>query len=161
MVIVTVSIVVMRYGLEVGAIGLQESVMYMHGLLFLLGIPYGIQKQTHVRVDLLYSRLSPRGKRNIDLAGHVLFLLPVAVFILVTSVPYAMASWRVLEGSPEVGGIPAIFLLKTMIPVMAVLLLLQGANEIMKLLFVPSGSSTPNSTPSSTSNTAHIKDRID
>lgn len=133
MVCVTLIVVVLRYGFSVGAIGLQESVMYMHGLLFLLGIPYGLRRNTHVRVDLVYARLDPTWQRRIDLAGHCLFALPLAIFIVVICLPYTSASWRVLEGSPEVGGLPAIFLLKTLLPVMGVLLGLQTLAEIVRL----------------------------
>ncbi len=134
MVLITLAVVLLRYLFNTGAIPLQESVVYLHGILFLLGIPYGISQNTHVRVDLIYSRLNERQKRYIDIGGHVLFLIPVAVFILITSLPYVAASWRVLEGSAEVGGIPGVFLLKTLIPVMAVLLLLQGLSEIVRKL---------------------------
>lgn len=134
MVLITVLVVVLRYVFETGAIALQEAVMYMHGLLFLLGIPYGLKQNTHVRVDMIYSRLKPSRQRWVDLGGHVLLLLPVSAFIFVTSLPYVTASWRVLEGSAEVGGIPAVFLLKTLIPVMAALLFLQGLSEIIKRL---------------------------
>ena len=134
MVVATFGVVVLRYAFNIGAIPLQESVMYMHGLLFMLGIPYSLLTDSHVRVDLIYSRLKPIHKNRIDLAGHLLFLLPISVFIFFTSLPYVSASWRVFEGSAEVGGIPGIFLLKTLIPVMAVLLFLQGLSQIIKLL---------------------------
>ena len=134
MVIITFAVVVLRYVFNIGAIGMQESVMYMHGLLFLLGIPYSLLMDSHVRVDLLYSRLSTKQQGRIDIAGHILFLLPVSAFMFVTSLPYVSASWRVLEGSAEVGGIPGVFLLKTLIPVMAALLFLQGVSQIFKLL---------------------------
>ena len=134
MVLVTMLVVVLRYGFNVGAIALQESVMYMHGILFLLGIPYALKHGAHVRVDILYTRLQPPRQALIDLIGHCRFLLPVATFIFVTSLPYVAASWRVLEGSAEVGGVPGIFLLKTLIPVMAALLALQGLAEICKAL---------------------------
>ncbi len=137
MVLVTLAVVLLRYAFDIGAIPLQESVVYMHGLVFLLGIPYGLQRDTHVRVDILYSKLKPARRRQIDIGGHVLFLLPVAAFIFVTSLPYVAGSWRVLEGSPEVGGLPAVFLLKTLIPVMAALLFLQGVASILKLTLAP------------------------
>lgn len=134
MALVTLSVVVLRYAFAIGIIPMQESIIYMHGILFMLGIPYGLLQNSHVRVDLIYSRLNPRAQDRVDIAGHILFLLPIAVYIFVTSLPYVAASWRVLEGSAEVGGIPGIFLLKTLIPVMAVLLFLQGLSEIAKRL---------------------------
>ena len=132
MVLLTVCIVVLRYGFAISAIAVQESVMYLHGLLFLLGIPYGLKAGSHVRVDILYTKFTPRTQTLVDLTGHIIFLLPVALFILITSIPYAWSSWQILEGSSEVGGLPAVFLLKSLIPIAALLLTLQGASEIAK-----------------------------
>ena len=137
MVIVTLAVVVLRYVFAIGVIPMQESIIYMHGVLFMLGIPYALLRNAHVRVDLVYSRLSARQQERVDIAGHILFLLPIAVYVFITSLPYVAASWRVLESSAEVGGIPGIFLLKTLIPVMAVLLGLQGLSEIARRLLKP------------------------
>lgn len=132
MVAATLLVVTLRYGFDVGAILLQESVIYMHGLVFMLGIAYTLKQNGHVRVDLIYSRLTLRQQHWVNLTGHVLCLLPVGLFIFASSLDYVAASWRVLEGSPEVGGMPAVFLLKTLIPVMALTLLLQGAAEALR-----------------------------
>ncbi|MFW6092351.1 MAG: TRAP transporter small permease subunit [Pseudomonadota bacterium] len=136
MVAVTVVVVVLRYALDEGAVVLQESVMYMHGLAFLLGIPFALKEDAHVRVDLVYARLGTRGRAWVDLVGHVLFLVPVSVAIAVYSYGYAANAWRIMEGSPEVGGIPGIFLLKTLLPLMAVLLLLQGVAGIARCIAI-------------------------
>ena len=127
MVAATGVVVVLRYAFDVGAIFLQESVVYLHGAAFLLGLSYALQHDDHVRVDVLYARLGDRAKTLIDVLGHVLFLLPLCVTVAVVSTPYAVRSWAVLEGSPEVGGVPAVFLLKTLLPVAAVLLFVQAA----------------------------------
>lgn len=127
-------VVVLRYAFDQGAIVLQEAALYLHGLIFMLGIPYALKENAHVRVDLIYSRLSRKARARIDLVGHGLFLIPVASFIFFTSLPYVAASWRILEKSSEVGGLPAVFALKTLIPLMAALLFLQGASEIIKQL---------------------------
>ena len=83
-------------------------------------------------MDILYSGRSPRWRTLVDLFGHLFLLLPVAGLVLATSLPYAASAWRILEGSSEVGGLPGVFLLKTLIPLMAVLLLVQGLSEIGK-----------------------------
>lgn len=134
MVLLTVLIVVLRYAFGIGTIALQESVIYLHGAVFLLGIPYALRHDAHVRVDLLYTGYAERRRAWLNLIGHVVFLLPVAGFLLWSSLPYAAASWRVLETSSEVGGIPAIYLLKSLIPLAAILLILQGLSEIAKLI---------------------------
>ena len=127
MVAVTCLVVVLRYAFDTGAILLQESVVYMHGAAFLCGLAYALQHDAHVRVDLLYSRMAPHRKAAVNLAGHLLLLMPLCVTLVIVSWPYAVDSWAVLEGSAEVAGIPGVFLLKTLIPVSAVLLLLQTA----------------------------------
>ena len=126
MALLTLAIVILRYGFNAGSILAQESVMYMHALVFMLGIPYALQTDEHVRVDVVYGRLSPVARARINLAGHCLLLMPVAATLLWLSLPYVGASWRILEGSPEVGGIPAVFVLKSLIPLASTLLLLQG-----------------------------------
>lgn len=141
---VTVVVVVLRYAFDTGAIVLQEGVVYMHAMVFMLGIGYTLKVGGHVRVDLFYSRLSPVGQRRVDVAGHLLLLLPTTLFIAINSIDFVAASWRIREASPEVGGIPGVFLLKTLIPTMAVLLLLQGCAETLRALLArPSTTSTP------------------
>jgi TRAP-type mannitol/chloroaromatic compound transport system permease small subunit len=108
--------------------------MYLHGAFFMLAIALGVGENTHVRVDIFYSRLTPDQQGWIDLAGHILFLLPVAGFMVWVSLPYVGNSWRILEGSAEVGGIPAVFLLKTLIPLTGVLLIFQGIAGIASIL---------------------------
>lgn len=108
--------------------------MYMHAVVFMLGIPYALKHDVHVRVDVFAERLGKRGRAWVDVMGHLLFLVPVCVTILVFSLPYVASSWQVLEGSSEVGGIPGVFLLKTLIPLSAVLLLLQGLAEVVRLV---------------------------
>jgi TRAP-type mannitol/chloroaromatic compound transport system permease small subunit len=134
MVLVTLLVVLLRYLFGQGAILLQESVIYMHGLVFMLGIPYALHHNNHVRVDVFAARLGERGRNWVELIGHLLFLVPVSITLFLYSLPYVSASWRVFEGSAEVGGIPGIFLLKTLIPLMAVMLLLQGIAEIIRLI---------------------------
>lgn len=134
MALLMASVVLVRHALGQGSIALQEAVMYTHGILLMLGISYTLKQDAHVRVDLLYSRFNAKQKRWVNLGGHLLLLLPLCITILVMSLPYVSASWRVLEGSPEVGGIPGIYLLKTLIPITAVLVALQALAEILRLL---------------------------
>lgn len=126
MVLMTVLIVILRYAFGTGAIALQEAVVYAHAMVVALGLAYTLQVDEHVRVDLFYSRLSVRSRTIIDLLGHLLLLLPVAATLFYLSLDYVAASWRIRETSPEVGGLPAVFLLKTLIPVGTALLFLQG-----------------------------------
>lgn len=126
MVAATVAVVVLRYAAGVGLIWLQESVNWMHALVFMLGAAYTLKADEHVRVDVFYRRMSERGRAIVDLAGTLLFLLPLCAFLIVESWPWVAASWRVAERSREAGGLPMLYLLKSLIPLMAALLALQG-----------------------------------
>jgi TRAP-type mannitol/chloroaromatic compound transport system permease small subunit len=126
MVLVTFLVVVLRYAFDAGSIALQESVTYMHAMLFMLGAAFTLQQNGHVRVDILYQRFSRRGRAWVDLLGTLFLLVPVTVFLLLSSWDYVAESWAVLEGSREAGGIPGVWLLKTLILLMPFLLLVQG-----------------------------------
>lgn len=126
MVVVTTLVVVLRYVFGIGSVALQETVAYMHAALFMVGASYALLHDAHVRVDVLYRGWSPRARAWVDLFGTLFLLLPFCIFALVVSARYVGASWRLLEGSPEAGGLPGVFLLKTLIPVMAVLLVAAG-----------------------------------
>jgi TRAP-type mannitol/chloroaromatic compound transport system permease small subunit len=132
MVVVTCAVVTARYLFNFGSIGLQESVMYMHGAVFMLGIAFTLKEQGHVRVDVLREKFPPRVKIGIDIAGHLLFLIPFSIFILWISLEYVSFSWSLRESSAQPGGLPGVYLIKGLIPAMAVLLLLQGISEIFK-----------------------------
>lgn len=127
MITVTCVVVVLRYGFDTSAIMLQESVIYMHGMVFMLGLAYTAQHDGHVRVDVLYGRMSARARAAVNLAGHLVLTAPLCVTIFFTSLDYVASSWAVLESSQEVGGIPAVFALKTLIPLAAAMLVAQAA----------------------------------
>lgn len=126
MVVVTFVIVVLRYGFDLGWIAMQESVLWMHGMVLMLGSAYTLRHEAHVRVDVFYRQFSGRTQAMVDFAGTLLLLLPVCVFILWSSWGYVSDSWALAEQSREAGGLPALYLLKTVIPMAAGLLALEG-----------------------------------
>ena len=128
LVIVTATVVVQRYVFGIASTPLQESVIYMHALLFLLSSATTLLADGHVRVDIVYAKLSRRAKAWTDLLGVYLALIPMCWLILSVSGPYVTASWRILERSRESNGLAFVFLLKTAIPVFAVMMILQGAS---------------------------------
>ena len=128
----TALIVVLRYGFNIGSITSQEAVIYMHGALFMLGAAYTLKNEGHVRVDILYQRFSNRTRAWVNSLGGIIFLIPLCLFIFGISWNYVAESWAIRETSPEPGGIPAVFLLKTLLPVMALNLLLQGTAETLR-----------------------------
>jgi TRAP-type mannitol/chloroaromatic compound transport system permease small subunit len=125
-------VVLLRYGIGIGSIAIQESATYMHGMLFMLGAAYTLKQDGHVRVDIFYRRFSRRGKAWVDSVGCILFLLPFCVFVAGISWPFVAEAWRILEGSPDPGGIHGVFLLKSLIPLMALSLFLQGLAELAR-----------------------------
>ncbi|MEZ5530566.1 MAG: TRAP transporter small permease subunit [Porticoccaceae bacterium] len=132
MMLLTCAVVVMRYFLETGSIALQESVTYLHSLLFLMGAAYTLKRGGHVRVDILYQRFSPKTQALIDAIGTLLFLIPVCLLILLLCWDYVANSWAIREVSKEARGLPWVYLLKSLLLIMPVTLLLQGLAEFIK-----------------------------
>lgn len=126
MVLLQFAIVVMRYLFGVSFVFLGEGVLYMHAALFMLGAGYTLLVDEHVRVDIFYSRRDEKGRARVNATGAVLLLIPSLVLILWVSWPYVRNSVSILEGAISVGGIPASFLLKSLIPAFCLLLLIQG-----------------------------------
>ena len=143
MVLITFTVVILRYLFQTGSIALQESVTYMHASVFMLGAAYTLKHEGHVRVDIMYQRVTPRTRAWIDLLGTLLLLFPVCLFILFSSLEYVATSWSIQEGSREAGGLDGVFLLKTAIPVMAVLLLMQGCSIVLHKLLLLTGHPLP------------------
>ncbi len=134
MVLVTFLIVVMRYAFNEGSIALQESVIYMHAMVFMLGAAITLQNNEHVRVDIFYRKLGERGKAVINILGILFLLLPLLGFIALSSWDYVAESWRLKESSREAGGLPWIYLLKTLILLLVATLGLQAISELLKNL---------------------------
>ncbi len=132
MVLMTFFVVLLRYMFDLGSIAMQESVTYMHAALFMIGAAYTLQRDAHVRVDIFYQRMSRRGRAWVNLLGTLLLLMPVCLFILLSSWGYVFESWQVMEGSPEAGGIPAVWVLKALILLLPLLLLLQGLAWLLR-----------------------------
>jgi len=134
------AVVVMRYALGMGSIRLQESVLYAHAALFMLAAAWTLQIDGHVRVDVFYAQASRRRRAVIDLVGAVVFLFPFAIAVAALSMPYVERSWAILEGSRETSGLPFVYLLKTLIPLFALLIGLQGVAQAIRaalILFGP------------------------
>ena len=132
MVIFTCGVVSARYIFNIGSIGMQELVMYLHGCVFMIGIAFTLKEGGHVRVDVLHEKLSAKNKAIIDIIGTLLFLMPFCFFIFFVSLEYVRFAWSIQESSPDPGGLPGVFLLKTLIPIMAILVGFQGISETLK-----------------------------
>lgn len=132
MVCLTFAIVVLRYGFNLGWIALQESVMYLHAAVFLLGAAHTLRLGEHVRVDIFYRAMPASKKARVDFFGTLLLMLPVNFFILVFSWQYVVQSWQLMESSQEAGGLPLVFVLKSFILLFAISMTLQGIAELIR-----------------------------
>lgn len=123
--------VILRYVFNMGWIWMQESVTFMHGAIFMLAAGYTLLHEQHVRIDIFYRPMSPRKKGLVNIFGVLFLLFPACYVVFHYSLPYVANSWSVLEGSKEAGGLPGVFLLKTVILLFAVLLGLQGLSTLL------------------------------
>ncbi len=130
LVALALALVVARYLFDLGSIAAQEAVQWLHATVFMLGAALALRGGAHVRVDVLHARWSPRTQAMVEIAGTLLFLLPFAAFMAWISLDYVASSWQVREGSRDPGGLPGVFVLKTLIPLSALLLALQGVAEL-------------------------------
>ncbi len=119
-------LVVARYGAGAGSVAAQEAVLWLHSSLFLLGLCYALRHDAHVSVDVFAQRWSPRTRARVEFACGLCLLLPFCVFIVAMSWDYVATSWALREGSRDPGGLPGWYLLKSLIPLSAALLFLQG-----------------------------------
>lgn len=134
MVVVTSIIVMMRYVFDAGFIWLQESVIWMHATVFMVGAAYTLLHEDHVRVDIFYRAMSKIGRAWIDLLGVVVLLLPLCAFLAYTAYDFAAFSWSVQESSREPGGMPYPFvsILKSVLVVMPIAVGLQGISLLLR-----------------------------
>lgn len=138
-VVVQFTVVVLRYAFGIGSIWLSESIMYGHATLFMLAAAWTLHEGGHVRVDIFYADASVRSKAMIDLVGALVLLLPFMLVLLAYALPYVGRSWAIFERSRETSGIPAVFVLKTLIPAFAIMFALQGVSQAIRAAKVLSG----------------------
>jgi len=136
MVIVTFVVVVMRYVFDAGLIWMQESVVWMHACVFMVGAAYTLQRDEHVRVDIFYREMSDKGRAWVDFLGVLVFLLPLCIFLALRAWDFVAVSWAMGETSRESGGLPypLLPLLKTILILMPAAVGLQGVSLALKSL---------------------------
>ena len=136
MVVVTFIVVVLRYVFDIGFIWVQESIIWTHAVVFMLGAAYTLQAEEHVRVDVFYRNMSDRSRAWVDLIGVLIFLLPLCVFLAWNSIDFVTQSWSIGERSREPGGLPDPFfpMLKTVVLLMPITVALQGISLFLRSL---------------------------
>jgi len=126
------SVVVLRYAFRIGLPWLSETYVWLNGAIFMLGAGYVLLKEGHVRVDVFYRRAGPRARAVVDISGVCLLLWPTLFVVLSSGMPAVLRSWRSLEASPSIDGLPFLYLLKTCIPLFCVLVALQGLSIALR-----------------------------
>lgn len=137
------AVVVLRYGLNLGYPWLQELYVWQHAAVFMAGAGYTLLHRGHVNVDVLYGRLGPRQRAWIDVLGTLFFLFPWLVILAATSAPFVLASWEVREGSGTANGMPALYLLKSLLWVFCAVLFLQGLALLVRRALFLAGQPLP------------------
>jgi TRAP-type mannitol/chloroaromatic compound transport system permease small subunit len=138
-VLVCFTVVVQRYFFHVSYPLLQDLYVWLSGALFTGVAGFALLRNDHVRVDIFYRPWPTRRKAIADLIGSLLFLLPFVIVTYIYSMPNVMRSWRLFEGSSNVGGMPGLFVLKTFVPIFCVLVGLQGIAMIGRSILVLAG----------------------
>ncbi len=131
--------VVMRYLFNTSFVFTQELEWWLFGFIFLIGAGYTLLHEGHVRVDIIYQRLNKKQQAWVNLIGCIFFLFPGCYLIISTSVPFVIDSWSIMEGSPDPGGIPFRFILKSCIPIGFIFFGLQGVSLFIKSLDAVTG----------------------
>ena len=131
--------VIMRYAFHHGNIAVQEMEWHIFSVIFLIGAAYTLKEDGHVRVDIIYTKLSNKQKAWIDFLGTFVFLIPFCIIVIYASLNFIEASWAVREVSPDPGGLPGRYVLKAMIPLGFLLMIIQGISQAIKNLLVITG----------------------
>ena len=132
LILLTFLVAFMRYALDFGSIAIQEITIYLHALIFTTGASYTLKNNMHVRIDIFYNKFSNNLRKTIDFYGTIFLLLPTCVLIIISSFKYVITSILLLESSKEAGGLPILYILKTYILLMAIMLVLQAISEVIK-----------------------------
>ncbi len=138
-VLICATVVFNRYALQIGFVWMQELYVWTHAAAFMLGAGYTLMANKHVRVDVLYARASPRTQTWLDLVSTLVFLFPWIGVLVWFGWPYVATSVSMLETSAQSGGMPGLFVLKTIILIFTGLMTLQGLSECARAILVLNG----------------------
>lgn len=131
--------VVMRYFFRAGSIAMQEMEWHLFSVIILIGISYTLKEDGHVRVDLVYDRLSPRKKAMINMVGSIIFIMPIAILVGLDSIANVKEAFISMEGSGDPGGLPYRWIVKALIPLSFLLLIITTIGFFIKNLNIYKG----------------------
>jgi len=131
--------VIMRYFFNTGSIAMQEMEWHLFSIIILLGISYTLKEDSHVRVDIVYSKLSSRKKAMINMIGSILFILPISILVGISSIDTAVDAFISMEQSGDPGGLPYRWIVKSLIPLSFLLLIITTIGFFIKNLNIYNG----------------------
>lgn len=132
MMFIMCTIVLLRYGFSYTNVAIQETALYLHTTVFMIGAAFTLQQEGHVRVDIFYQKMSVKWQAIVNIIGVCCLLIPTCVFLFIISFEYVIDSWEIKERSSEVGGLPLVYLLKSLLLVLPSLLGIQGVSQLLK-----------------------------
>ncbi len=132
MVFLVIVTLFLRYVLNIGSVALQELIMYLHAIFFMIGISFAIKENAHVKIDILSNKFNSKQKKIVHILGIIFFMIPFSLFIIFISSDMVLKSWEILEQSGEAGGLNFVYVLKSVIPLTGILILLQSISELLK-----------------------------
>lgn len=132
MTLLTLIVVLARYGMRISLPMLQESVLYLHSAIITLAVGYTLERNGHVRIDFLYSRWPAPRRALVDILGTLFLLIPFCLILLNYCLDYTLQSWRVLEISANSHGLPLVYLQKSLLLAFPILLMLQGISMLVR-----------------------------
>ncbi len=136
LVLIQFSVVVLRYIYGFNSTIMQESILWIYGIMVFCSSSWAYLLDTHVRVDVAYQGFNTKRKAIVDIMGAIFLMLPLLVVLWIYVYPYVMSSWRILEKSFEADGIPAVYILKSFLLLFVVQMFLQTISEIIKKVHV-------------------------
>lgn len=138
-VLVCFTVVALRYGFSLGHVWMQDIYVWFHAAVFMLGAGYTLKVGGHVRVDLIYARLSDRRRAWVDIFGSFVLMTPYLVIMLATSLPFTLSSWRILEHSLQPDGLPGFYIIKSVLVLYGLLLAIQALALLARSVLVLRG----------------------
>jgi len=111
---------------------LNDSIQYVHAIIFMVGVSYALKCGDHVRIDIVYRNLKPRTRAWVNIIGSLLLFYPMFIFMLVMSWQYVFNAWAIMESSSRPGGLPLVYVLKTFLLIMPIMMMTQGTAILLR-----------------------------
>lgn len=141
-VLAAAAVAILRYTFSIGWVWMQDAYVWANATLIMLGAAYTLLNEKHVRVDFFYASRGQRFRAAVNFFGTLFLLIPSVIAIFWYSFPYVLNSWRRLEATPDVGGLPWVYLLKSVILLFCIPLFAQGISLAIRSWLLLTGVTT-------------------